>query len=110
MSLSRPRVFVVNQRRLADGTFWPDLRPAEEHGDLFFLLPTGNVSLNHAGVILDLEEKMETFAREDFLLPVGDMTACILAASIAAINTHGEFRVLRWNGDTRRYAVVEVRL
>lgn len=104
-----PRVFVVNEpRRRHDGSAI-DISPAEEYGTLVFLLPPGS-SLDHAATIVALERGLADFAPGDTLLPLGDMTACVIAASIVAARTDGSYAVLRWNDTIRRYARVEVDL
>jgi hypothetical protein len=114
-------VFVVNEPMRFDqddekyaqyGNRVMNLRPAEEFGQLRYLMPAGRVRVTDPVALIDILEKgLAHFDPEkDFLLPVGDMTSCVMASAILAHRCDGFFRVLRWNTTTKRYAMVEVDL
>lgn len=105
--MPRPRVFIVQEvmRRDENDSMVPayDLTPAAAYGDLVPLLPSGwqGVSLNSA--VETLREKLEDFTTEDYLLPLGDPALMIAAGMIAAMQTTGFVKVLRWDRKQRTY-------
>ena len=108
--MNRPRVFVVNLPVDSEGRPKIDLSTAEEHGDLAFLLPPGRLTLDMAAIVRDLEVGLASFTPQDYLVGVGDMAACLAAASIATKRTNGHYQILRWNDRARRYAAVPLDL
>ena len=111
----RHRVFIVNEpmRRNRDSGEMErgvDVRPAEVHGELVFLLPPGAPPRDPMAMIDALTRGLATFRPGDFLLPVGDLIACMVAASIVSRRSDGVYKLLRWSRDAQLYVPVEVDL
>jgi len=111
---NNPRVFVVNQPMRFDkeaGTIVPaiDLSPAEEFGQLEFLLPDGELQGSPEEVVEEIREGLEHFTKDDFLLLTGDPRAIAWAAVIAAERSP-VLQLLHWSRVARRYRVASVPL
>ena len=111
----KPRVFVVNEplrRDPATGQMgrMMDLHSAEEYGQIVHLLPAGPVPSDMEWLFDQIVNEMEEqqFGFNDYLLPVGDQAAIMMAAIEAARRTNGRFHSLRWNGHLRRYFVNDI--
>ena len=111
----RPRVFVVNEPLRLDRDTGQmqrviDLRPAEEHGMVVHLLPAGQLPDNNDWLFDRLNEELieKEFSRDDYLLPVGNQTAIMMAAILVSRRTKGRFNILRWNRTLRKYTAHKI--
>lgn len=110
-----PRVFVINEplRRCPQTNTLQrtiDLTPAEEWGELIFLLPAGNGPTDPDPTIETLLHKLKDFQPTDFLLPVGHPLYIGWAAAIAAQNTDGALQMLVWEKSRSAYRPVRAQL
>jgi hypothetical protein len=113
----KSRVFAVQQPTGRDprtGAIKPtmDLRPAQEHGELRFILrdsenPFADINYTIREVRRVLLE--EQFGEGDWLLLVGNPILIGLVASVAAQITGG-LRMLQWSRSDHAYRPVEVQL
>jgi hypothetical protein len=83
-----------------------DLSPAEEWGELRFLLPPGAPPLDPEAVLPQLRAGLAEFRVSDFLLPVGHPVLIAWAAALACRAAGGHLRLLQWRARERRYSAV----
>lgn len=105
------RVFIVQKqgRWARNGEFEPkyDFSSAEEYGEFVYLLSPTARATNPDSVLEELREQLETFAPEDYLLPVGNPCFIGWASALAADQTDGRLRYLVWSARHSQYEVVE---
>lgn len=94
---------VSNQGRL-EPKF--DFTPAEEFGELSFLLSPSASPFNLEPVLSELQEKLRGFNDADYLLLVGNPVLLGLSVAIAADANEGRVTMLQWSGAKRRYIPV----
>jgi hypothetical protein len=104
-------VFIVQnqQRRSHDNSgFVPryDFTPAEQYGDLEFLLGPAAGPFRPESIIAELHEKLVSFSNEDYLVLVGNPCIIGWAVAIAADYNDGDLRLLQWGRG--RYQVIRV--
>lgn len=102
------RVFVVQNQHRWNRTaqcFEPkfDLSPAEEFGELSYLLSPTAAPFRPEPVIEELREKLSDFGPEDHLLLVGNPVLIGFAVAIAAHYSGGAVSLLQWSGKDQRY-------
>lgn len=86
-----------------------DLTPAEEYGELVFLLPPGNIYKDHLGRAQDgIQAKLQEMTPEDHLLAVGDPVAIAAAVLIAADVTGGPVSLLKFDRLSGKYEAYRV--
>jgi hypothetical protein len=86
-----------------------DYGPAEEFGELVFLLNDSARPFVLAPIIAELHEKLRDFGPEDHLLLTGNPTLLGIALAIAADFNDGCVRVLQWHGKSSTYIPIEAR-
>lgn len=84
-----------------------DLSPAEEFGQLKYLLTPTAAPWKPESILLDLWEGLKDYGDLDYLLMVGNPVLCGLATAVAADINDGRIRFLQWNGKDQRYTAVE---
>ena len=87
-----------------------DLSPAEEYGQIKFLLSPTASPFNPAGVMPDLWEGLRDYSDDDHLLLVGNPILIGWATAIAADVNDGRVRLLQWSGKDRRYLSVDAQV
>ena len=105
-------VFVINEPlKKIDGKWAPrvDLRPAAEHGSIIHCLAPGPITMGPEPIISTFQQSFVDIDTEDFLLPVGDPVAMVIAGAVAGRLTN-QFKILRWNGHNRRYTIMDIEL
>lgn len=107
------RVFVVQNQHRWDRDkqrFEPkfDLTPAEEFGELVYLLSPTAAPFRSEPIIEELREKLADFGPGDHLLLVGNPVLIGFATAIAAEANDGNVSLLQWSGKDQRYIAVEV--
>ena len=85
-----------------------DLSPAAEFGQIENLLPSLRLPLDPLSWIPRLRAKLYRFTDDDYLLPVGDLTAIAAASAMAAHYNRGRLRILKWDRQSRRYLVQQL--
>jgi len=115
MSTERPTVFVTqdvmvrNNEGDLERKF--DFSAAEaEYGEVRVLIPHGQSLVSTVPVVRQLNEQLRGFTEDDFLLPLGDPSIMAAAAAIAARNTNGKLKVLKWDRRQGRYLCVPLDL
>lgn len=106
------RVFITNEpvERAEGGGMKSkfNLAPAAEFGDLEVLIPAGGNLISSVPTVRLLRDKLRSFNDDDYLLPVGDPAAMLAAGAIAAEFNGGRIKLLRWDRQNQRYAVVQI--
>lgn len=107
--MSGSRVFIVQRPAQYDRNKggWVnkyDLSPAEEHGELVFLLRPGNVFKAKLGEAIErLERELADFCDADHLLAVGDPVAIAAAVMVASRRNGGRVSLLKFDRLAGRY-------
>ncbi len=81
-----------------------DLTPAEEYGELIFLLRPGNIYRDKLGDALEhLHEALDDYGPDDHILAVGDPVAIAAAVLVAASKNNGQISMLKFDRQAERY-------
>ncbi len=84
---------------------------ATQFGTLKVLLPENSqIILSPTYVITTLRNKLKHYTKKDYLLLTGDPAIIGVACSIVSDITNGEFNLLKWDKQERRYYPVEINL
>ena len=84
---------------------------ATQFGNLKVCLPENSqIILSPTYVITTLRSKLKDYNLKDYLLLTGDPAIIGVACSIVSDITNGEFNLLKWDKQERRYYPVEIRL
>lgn len=97
------RVFIVNQPLTPYGEPFFDVSMAEEYGQVIHLLPPGWPPDDANEVYAALATGLCDFNESDFIVPVGDMSAIVMAVALATAHVGAELRWLEWRKSQRRY-------
>lgn len=105
-------VYVVQDQKWVDpnGQLKPkfDFGPAEEFGELSFLLRPGSSPFNLEPVLDRLHSVLQHYdADQDYLLLTGNPVLLGLAVAVATHYADGRVRMLQWSGAKKRYLPVE---
>lgn len=107
--MSKSIVYVPQQptRRVA-GELVPsvNLAPAQRFGDLEIMLPNGATMFEAGPLKVRMENYLRNYTDDDYLLAVGDPTAMMWAAILAAKHNRGNVRILKWDRINNMYIVV----
>lgn len=109
------RVFVINEQLTVNKTSGAleskfDLRTAREYGQVVHLLGAGRFP-DDPGVVVDLiDEKLEGYTDDDYLLPCGHPFAIGVAFALAAQRTGGFLQYLVWDRQRRAYYAQSAKL
>ena len=87
-----------------------DLTPAEEFGELEYLLEPDTKPFETAPIIDDLYAKLEDFCDDDFVICIGNPILLALTVSIAMDCNDGRAKLLQWNGRRGTYVPVSADL
>lgn len=104
-----PRVFAVQRPAYFDQEKrgWVnkyDLTPAEAYGELIFILPPGNIYRGKFDRALSqIQEELEDFTEDDFILAVGDPVAIAASVMAASNKTGGRVNILKYDRIGKRY-------
>lgn len=112
------RVFVV-QRQMhwvaepgnpSAGKLTPkhDLTPAEQFGEIVYLLSPTASPFNPQPLIADLHAKLFDFSPDDYVLLVGNPVLIGLTVAVAADYNDGSVKMLQWSGSSHSYRPVSV--
>jgi len=106
------RVFVTNEpyEKTEGGGMRSkfNLTPASEFGELTVLIPAGNSLISSVPTVRTMRDKLADFSDDDYLLPVGDPSAMMIAGAIAASVNNGRMKVLRWDRQEGRYLCIQI--
>lgn len=84
-----------------------DLTPAEEFGELVYLLSPTAAPFRPEPIIQELREKLKDYREGDHLLLVGNPVLIGFAVAVAADANGGRVSLLQWSGKDQRYIAVE---
>lgn len=103
-----PKVYAVQNQMRFDHelkTLVPkfDYRPAEEYGEVEFLLSPNAAPFNARSVLNELHKKLANIQPDDFLLLIGNPVLIGLTTAVAADYTDGQINFLQWSGKDQRY-------
>jgi len=79
-------------------------------GELYVLLPPGDVVLSAGPTTRKLQRALAAFTDADYLLLIGDPVAIGLACAVASEINQGRFQVLKWDRQNYIYYPVAVDL
>lgn len=107
-------VYVVQDTKWVDpkdGQMKPkyDFTPAEEFGELRFLLRPSASPFNLGPAVSRLQEKLADYKDGDYLLLVGSPVLLGLAVAIAADYNNGNVSMLQWSGAKGCYIPVHAK-
>jgi hypothetical protein len=84
---------------------------ASQYGKLKVLLPENSqIILSPAYVITTLRTMLKNYTSKDYLLLTGDPAIIGVACSIVSDITNGNYNLLKWDKQERRYYPVEINL
>jgi hypothetical protein len=99
------KVFVVQE------TMRHNVLPAQQFGDLVFLLPTQvQIGFSPGPMVNRMKRVLRDFTDQDYLLLIGDPAAMSIAAAIASQYNNGKFRFLKWDKREMKYYPIVVDL
>lgn len=101
----RPKVYVVQQQTLRDGTPKYDLSPAEDFGELVYVLDETASPFRPGPVWERICDRMSYFQDGDFLLPIGNPVFIGMATAMAA-SLAPTVGMLVWSSKEQRYIAV----
>ncbi len=87
-----------------------DLTPAEDYGELEFLLEPTDIPFQSVQVIDKLHTKLADFTEEDYLLLIGNPCLIGWSVAIAAQFSGGRVKLLQWHTQSRSYILVDGRV
>jgi len=91
-------VFIIQEMR------GRDLTDAQNFGDLEILLPDGEqTSFSTQPTIRRLQQRLNKFTDDDYLLLAGDPAAIALSAVLASRANNGKFKMLKWDRQENKY-------
>lgn len=105
------RVFVVQRqqkRDLESGELVDrfDLSPAEDYGELVFLLEPSALPFRPRPVIAELHAKLCDLTADDYVLLIGN--PCLIGWTVAVASRYCDrLKLLQWNSHRGSYLVVE---
>lgn len=105
------RVFITHEpHRIENGEMKRqfDLTPAAAYGKLEVLIPAGVSLISSVPTVRLMRDRLANFTDDDYLLPVGDPSAMMVAGAIAADVNGGRFKVLRWDRKAHTYIPVQI--
>jgi hypothetical protein len=105
---NNPRVFVIHESTVVDkaGTVTGDknLSPATVFGDIVRILPPGRPPGDPTWAVEQIEDALDNITVDDYLIMIGAPEWIAVAGAVAARQTGGILRLLKWNRDERCYS------
>lgn len=114
--MSGARVFVVQDAKYLNKKTGQvedkyDLSPVEKFGRLVPVMGTGKILPERAPQAMrQIAEVLKNYTPEDFILIIGDPAAIVGVCMVAARNTGGKLKLLRWDRWSSSYEVVALEL
>lgn len=86
-----------------------NILPAMDFGNIEFILDQhSQVTFDPVPWVRRMKVAMRKFTDEDYLLAVGDPAAIGIACCIAAAQTGGKFKMLKWDRQEKRYYPIAI--
>lgn len=101
-----PKVFVVQLQLNRDGTPKYDLTPAQDYGELVYVLDDTASPFRLDPVWDRIDKIMEDFREGDYILPIGNPVFNSMV-SVAAADQSPVLKFLVWSTREQRYIAVE---
>lgn len=99
----RSRVFAVQEDPKKN------MLPALDYGDLEHILSAlDQIGLTPGPWVRKIETALHDFTTNDYILAVGDPAAIGVACAVASQMTGGNFQMLKWDRQERRYFPVRI--
>ena len=84
---------------------------ASEYGTFKFLLPElSQIIFSPGPLIFKLRKELKDFTTEDYLLLTGDPAIIGVACSIVSDMTNGNYNLLKWDKQERKYYPITINL
>ena len=84
---------------------------ATQYGGFKFLLPElSQIIFSPGPLIFKLRKGLKNFNQKDYLLLTGDPAIIGVACSIVSDMTSGNYKLLKWDRQERRYYPIEINL
>ena len=97
------KVFVVQE------TMRHNVLPAQQFGDLVFLLPPQvQIGFSPGPMVTRMKRVLRDFTDQDYLLLIGDPAAMAVAGALAAKHNNGRFKLLKWDKREMKYYPIQV--
>ena len=101
-------VFITNEIRRRD------VSEAFEFGSLQVVIPSDMQVSAHEGkkekIVMMIEDALENFSDNDFLLLSGDPVCIGICFTVAALNNKGNVKVLKWDRIEEKYFPVSIKI
>jgi len=93
------------------GTPKINIMGAQKYGKFVFCLPEmAQIIFSPGPLIFRLRDKLKMYNPNDYLLLTGDPAIIGVACSIVSDITNGEYKLLKWDKQERRYYPIEINL
>ena len=111
-SLKLPTVYVVQEiPGTQAGNPKINIMGAAQYGSFKFLLPElSQIIFSPGPLIFKLRQKLKDFTSKDHLLLTGDPAIIGVACSIVSDLTNGNYKLLKWDRQERKYYPIEINL
>ena len=84
---------------------------ASHYGQFKFLLPEfSQIIFSPGPLVFKLRKALRDFKEKDYLLLTGDPAIIGVACSIVSDNTNGNYNLLKWDKQERKYYPIEINL
>ena len=94
-----------------DGNPRINIMGAAKYGEIRFLLPElSQIIFSPGPLIYKLRQGLKNFKKEDHLLLTGDPAIIGVACSLVSDITSGNFKLLKWDKQERKYYPIEINL
>ncbi len=88
-----------------------NIMSAKEYGDIQFLLPEfSQIIFSPGPLVFKLRKLLRNYTPEDYLLLTGDPAIIGVACSIVSDMTSGNYKLLKWDRQERKYYPIEINL
>jgi hypothetical protein len=88
-----------------------NLLPALDFGNVEYILDSRDqVTLDPVPWVRRIKTALRRYTENDFILAIGDPAAIGIACAVAAMNTSGRFKMLKWDRQEMRYYPIAVDL
>ncbi len=87
-----------------------NLTPALRHGRIEVLCPRGDRPFSIDADVIRIYDKLRTFVRGDFILPIGDPVLIGIAVALACEKTSGFVSILKYDRQEQEYIPVPIDL
>ena len=88
-----------------------NIRSAEKFGELKVCLPDNKqIVLSSGPMVFKLKQELKDFNENDYLILMGDPAIIAAAGAVVSENNNGQFKVLKWDRDEKKYYDIEIDL